>query len=109
MEQRRAELENSGVDFADVGAEFGQECPDDSHDYEDLPFAYMWLSKTVSDRVGRWPTLRELRAAVEAGRQFTREFGSGKGGILLAFQNGDEEMRLADWPGLDKYLPRRSL
>ncbi|WP_258937459.1 hypothetical protein [Prauserella salsuginis] len=105
--ERRVALEDSGVNFDDVGAEFGQECPNDTHDFEEISWAYSWVSRTVQDRVGRWPTLNELRSAVQAAREFSKEYSGKDDGMLIVTHKDGVTMKLDDWPGLDRFVPKR--
>lgn len=72
------------MDLDDVGAEFESECGNYAHDRDDISWVEAALAGELQDHLGRWPTRRELRAAVQAAAILTkRERPDGPRGRLI--------------------------
>ena len=63
IDQRRKRMRAEGKDPDKVGQHFDGECASNEHDFEPISWLLMAQVKRVSESVGRWPTLDELKAS----------------------------------------------
>jgi hypothetical protein len=84
VEQRRKVMRAEGEDLDKVGLHFDGECSTDAHAFEPISWLLMWQVKIVSESVGRWPTLDELKASAQKMIDATPPETRARGRVVVA-------------------------